>query len=205
MQLSLKATVVRGNMADRPDGFGLTAEVRDKLNSKYSMEREKEALRWIEAVVGERLFTGVQGPDAVHEKLKDGVILCKLINRIKPGSVRNINSSKMAFKMMENIGNFLSACMAMGMQKLDLFQTVDLYENQNMTQVIDGIHALGRKTSQIGYKGPALGPKEASANPREFTEQQKRAGEGIIGLQAGYNKGATQSGQNFGKTRAIID
>ena len=203
--VEVKATIVPENMADRPDGYGLSAEVKGKLDSKYSLEREKEALNWVEAVMGERLFPGVQGADAVHEKLKDGVILCKLINKIRPGSVKNINSSKMAFKMMENIGFFLSACMALGMQKLDLFQTVDLYENQNMTQVIDGIHALGRKAPHIGYRGPALGPKEASANPRVFTEQQKRAGEGIIGLQAGFNKGATQSGQNFGKTRAIID
>ena len=192
-------------MADRPDGYGLTAEVKGKLSSKYDVKREKEALNWMEAVLGERLFPGVQGADAVHEKLKDGVILCKLINKIRPGSVRNINQSKMAFKMMENIGNFLDACMALGMQKLDLFQTVDLYENQNMTQVIDGIHALGRKAPKLGFRGPTLGPKEASANPRAFTEQQKRAGDGIIGLQAGFNKGATQSGQNFGKTRAILD
>ncbi|XP_065071495.1 myophilin-like [Rhopilema esculentum] len=192
-------------MADRPDGYGFTAEVRGKLSSKYDSGREREALQWIEAVLGERVFGGVQGSDAVHQKLKDGVILCKLINKIKPGSVKKINDSKMAFKMMENIGNFLDACMAIGIQKLDTFQTVDLYENQNMTQVIDGIHALGRKAPSVGYRGPGLGPKEATANKREFTEQQRRAGDGIIGLQAGYNKGASQAGQNFGKTRAIID
>jgi len=39
----------------------------------------------------------------------------------------------------------------------------------------------------------------------KFTDEQLRAGEGIIGLQAGSNKGASQAGQNFGKTRAIID
>jgi len=31
-----------------------------------------------------------------------------------------------------------------------------------------------------------------------------RAGEGLIGLQAGTNKGATQAGQNFGASRKII-
>ena len=33
----------------------------------------------------------------------------------------------------------------------------------------------------------------------------EQAGEGVIGLQAGSNRGASQAGQNFGKTRAIID
>ena len=36
---------------------------------------------------------------------------------------------------MENIGNFLQACEAYGVNKQDLFQTVDLYEAGNMNSV----------------------------------------------------------------------
>lgn len=36
---------------------------------------------------------------------------------------------------MENIGNFLEACYGYGLQKTDTFQTVDLYEAQNIPQV----------------------------------------------------------------------
>ena len=36
---------------------------------------------------------------------------------------------------MENIQNFLAACEAIGCKKQDLFQTVDLYEAQNIPQV----------------------------------------------------------------------
>ena len=91
-----------------------------------------------------------------------------------------------------------------GCAKLDLFQTVNLYDGTNMAQVIDGIFALGRKCGQKGLQG--IGPKESEKNTREFSEEQLRAGrEGHIGLQAGWNKGASQAGQNFGKTRAIID
>lgn len=49
-----------------------------------------------------------------------------------------------------------------------------------------------------------MGPPPATENRREFTEDQLRAGEGVIGLQAGNNKGATQAGQNFGASRKII-
>ena len=52
---------------------------------------------------------------------------------------------------------------------------------------------------------PALGPKESDANKRDFTEEQLAAGKNIIGLQMGTNECASQAGQNFGKTRAIID
>ena len=39
------------------------------------------------------------------------------------------------WKQMENIGNFLDACEKYGCNKQDIFQTVDLYEAQNMPQV----------------------------------------------------------------------
>lgn len=49
-----------------------------------------------------------------------------------------------------------------------------------------------------------MGPKPSEENKRDFTEDQMRAGESIIGLQAGSNKGATQAGSNLGAPRRII-
>ncbi len=51
----------------------------------------KQAADWIEAVVGDAIFGGDYSSNSIHEKLKDGVTLCKLINVIKPGSVKKIN------------------------------------------------------------------------------------------------------------------
>lgn len=59
----------------------------------------------------------------------------RLINVLQPGAVKKINESKMAFKQMENIGFFLDGCVAYGLNKEDMFQTVDLYEAQNIPQV----------------------------------------------------------------------
>ena len=192
-------------MASRPKGFGLTAETKNKIAGKYNEAEEQECLEWIAAVLEDpNLFKGVSGQNATKEKLKDGVILCNLINKLAPGSVKKINNNKMAFKQMENIGNFLDALTRYGVNKSDTFQTVDLYEGQNMHQVIVGIQALGRKAQANGYNGPTLGPKESVGEKREFTEEQLRAGQNIIGLQMGSNKGATQAGQNFGKGRSIL-
>lgn len=55
---------------------------------------------------------------------------------------------------------------------------------------------------QAGSHGkPSIGPKESEKNVRNFSEEQMRAGQGVISLQYGSNKGATQSGINFGNTR----
>lgn len=55
---------------------------------------------------------------------------------------------------------------------------------------------------QAGQFGaPSIGPKEAEKNVRNFSEDTLKAGQTIISLQYGSNKGANQSGLNFGNTR----
>ena len=138
-------------------------------------------MTWIMKYVKDADLKGLEEASDVQAKLKDGVILCKLINAIEPGSVKKINEKNQAFSHMENIGSFLNACESLGCAKLDLFQTVNLYEGTNMAQVIDGIFALGRKCGQKGLQD--IGPKESEKNIREFSEEQLRAGrEGHIGL-----------------------
>jgi len=59
---------------------------------------------------------------------------------------------------------------------------------------------------QAGTKGlsvPTLGPKEATENKREFTEQQLKEGQNVIGLQMGTNKLASQAGEHFGRQRQV--
>ena len=62
------------------------------------------------------------------------------MNVLKPGSIAKINEQAMAFKQMENTSNFLKACESYGMNVVDLFQTVDLYEAKNMILVVQGIY-----------------------------------------------------------------
>lgn len=187
-------------MAARPKGFGYTAELKDKQDAKYSVEREREAKAWLQAVVGESFPSGT-----FHEALKDGVYLCKLVNKLRPGSVKKINTGKMAFKMMENIGNFLEAAYAYGLPKSDGFQTVDLYEAANMAQVVNALHALGRQAQKNRFTGPSLGPKEASKNVRgSFDRQSQLEAATTIGLQMGSTKGASQAGMTpYGLQRQV--
>ena len=56
-----------------------------------------------------------------------------------------------------------------------------------------------------GFQGPCLGPRESAKNVREFSEEQRKAGAGIIGLQMGTNQMASQKGMSFGNTRHIAD
>lgn len=197
-------------MANRPKGFGLTAEIRGKMAAKYEVDKEQEARVWMEAIVGEPLDQSVPsdeylGPDKFHAALKDGIFLCRVAEVIVSPAKVKYNKMKVPFKQMENINNFLLACESYGVAKTDLFQTVDLFENQNLWQVVCCIHALGRKCQAKGFNGPVLGPRESAKNAREFTDDQMKAGQNVIGLQMGTNKVASQAGMSFGTQRHIND
>ena len=47
--------------------------------------------------------------------------------------------------------------------------------------------------------------KVAEKNARNFDEEKMKAGQKIIGLQMGSNKGANQRGMSFGATRPLFD
>lgn len=142
-------------MAARPSGYGLTAELDRKKADKYDVNLEKAAREWVEAVVGEKLNPSELGADNMHEALKSGAVLVKLANKLTGSSIK-VNESKMAFKQMENIGKFLDAMDAYGLNSFEKFQTVDLYEATNMTQVVLSLHAIGRLAVKKGFNGPAF-------------------------------------------------
>merc|ERR1712002_758966 len=135
-------------------------------------EQEKEILEWIEAVMEEPLPEG-----DFSEVLQNGVILCKLMNKLAPGSVKKFKEKGPAFLLMENVQSFLTAAKKYGVPDEEVFQTPDLFEARNIPQVTLCIYALARTTQKHPeYTGPTMGPKMATENKREFTEEQIRAG-----------------------------
>jgi hypothetical protein len=108
----------------RGAGYGLSADVANKLAAKYDPNAERLCIEWLEAVTGERK----QG--SFGEWLHDGTVLCKLINTIQPDSVKKVEVSSMPFKQMINISSFLRAARTVGIAECDAFETADLYEQK---------------------------------------------------------------------------
>ena len=132
------------------------------------MALEAETREWVEAVVGEKL-----GECPLQEELKDGIVLCLLANKLKPGVCPKPSTSKMPFKQMENVAAYLKACVELGVRPFEMFQTVDLFENKNFGAVLTNLQSVGRVAQSLpGYSGPVFGAKMATATPREFSEAQ---------------------------------
>jgi len=186
---------------------GLSADIQKKLEAKYNLEQEVQCRAWIEEVLGEKLSEQEHGMNHFQSCLKDGRVLCRLLNTLNGEPlIKKINTQKMAFKQMENIEQFIKGCKTFGLKDGDIFQTADLYECQNMSQILLNLYALSTVASSVhGYEGPCIGTKRATENVREFDEDTLNEGKTILGLQMGYTEGETQSGMSMGKTRKVCD
>uniref|UniRef100_A0A8C6L5R2 Transgelin n=1 Tax=Nothobranchius furzeri TaxID=105023 RepID=A0A8C6L5R2_NOTFU len=139
-------------------------------------------------------------------------ILCRLINSLYPRGkepIKKIAETQMAFKQMEKISQFLQAAEAYGVTTTDIFQTVDLWEGKDMAAVQRTLMALGSLavTKEDGqYRGDRdWFHRKAQGYRREFTEEQLRQGQSLIGLQMGSNRGASQAGMTgYGMHRQIM-
>ncbi|CAL8302172.1 unnamed protein product [Merluccius merluccius] len=181
--------------------FGLSAEVKSKLAGKYDAQKEEELRLWIQDVTGKRVG------EPFMESLKDGVILCELINKLQPGSVRKINNSTQNWHQLENIGNFVRAITKYGLKLHDLFEANDLFENVNHTQVQSTLITLAGVAQSKGFHSQYdMGVKYAEKQHRRFAPEKLKEGRNVIGLQMGTNKLASQKGMtSYGTRRLLFD
>ena len=71
-------------MAHRPKGYGLSRELADKVAAKYSQQDELEIVAWL-CDMTRAEPPEEAGPDAFKSWLKDGTILCALMDVLQPG------------------------------------------------------------------------------------------------------------------------
>ena len=64
--------------------------------------------------------------------------------------------------------------------------------------VVTNLHALGSFCQKRGFRVPILGAKMATANPRDFTDQQLNAGKHVVG---GFGLGSHSSAQKDAKAK----
>ena len=138
--------------------------------------------------------------------------LCKLINAIKPGSVKKVSESTMAFRQIDNINMFLKGCQAMGMPASDCFGAKKLFdEGDCRKEVLNTLESLGGLCQAQGVAVPVFGKnKYATKNTRVWTDEQKlrqaRADRGSMLMQGSSGTmervGESSSGITFGNSAA---
>nr|KAG5703285.1 hypothetical protein BaRGS_025527 [Batillaria attramentaria] len=181
-----------------------------RIAGKYDQEVAARCMQWVREATGEPVDTSGD-MDKVYEDLKDGYVLCQTgernQTRLHPGheAEQAIQDGVPDDGDDRAVQHTKIKQPPLSIPEHSVFATADLYEKQNMVQVITCLESVARKCLSVDTPVKGFGPKEAEANRREFSEEQLAEGKSIIGLQMGSNKGATQAGQNFGKGRMIVD
>ncbi|GAA6224075.1 LIM domain only protein 7 isoform X8 [Lates japonicus] len=123
-----------------------------------------EAQRWIEAVTKKKF-----GSNDFRSALENGVLLCDLINKIKPGIIKRVNRLPTPIAGLDNLNVFLRACGKLGLKEAQLFHPGDLQDlstrvtvkhqetNRRLKNVLITIYWLGRRAHcDRFYDGPYL-------------------------------------------------
>ncbi|XP_049584336.1 LIM domain only protein 7 isoform X5 [Syngnathus scovelli] len=123
-----------------------------------------EAQRWIEAVT-KKTFKGKDFRSA----LESGVLLCDVINKIKPGIIKRVNRLPTPIAGLDNINVFLKACLKLGLKEAQLFHPGDLQDlssrvtvndeetDRRLRNVLITLYWLGRRAQdERSYDGPYL-------------------------------------------------
>uniref|UniRef100_A0A803SP83 LIM and calponin homology domains 1 n=1 Tax=Anolis carolinensis TaxID=28377 RepID=A0A803SP83_ANOCA len=79
--------------------------------------------------------------------LENGVLLCELLNSIKPGLVKKINRLPTPIAGLDNIALFLRGCKELGLKESQLFDPGDLQDTSNRAAVKN--HECTRKLKNV--------------------------------------------------------
>lgn len=115
------------------------------LTAKYD-----EARDWISQV------SNINLRGSSLASLKNGVVLCQLINAIAPGAIPKINDYDSRFRHIENLQFFNTACIHFGVPTSDLFDPDDFYDEVNISQVVVTLHSLSRVLAEAGFEYPTI-------------------------------------------------
>jgi len=158
-------------MAGRASKSGDAYRTEQKLETKYD---EEEALgtpacviNWMNAVLGSDVATkSTTGWKAIADYLKNGVVLCVFINKLRTAAGLDAKSYQKKvvsnFVAMQNVEIFNTAAREYGVPETALFQTTDITDGRKatMVNVINCLSQLGFVANSKNFS-PAYVPPEA--------------------------------------------
>ncbi|XP_070826282.1 LIM domain only protein 7b [Chaetodon trifascialis] len=155
-----------------------------------------EAQRWIEEVTGKSF-----GCNDFRAALENGVLLCDLINQLKPGIIKRVNRLSTPIAGLDNVSVFLKACGKLGLNVSQLFHPGDLQDlstratlrrdesNRRLKNVLITIYWLGRKAHlDAFYSGPQLNFKAFEGLLGLALSKSLDEGNNVIVKDSGYRE-----------------
>ncbi|NXM96199.1 LRCH1 protein, partial [Sylvia borin] len=133
----------------------------ESIDPQFTIRRKMEQMREERELV-EQLRENIESrlkiclPEDLGSALMDGVVLCHLVNHVRPRSVGSIHVPSPAVpklsmaKCRRNVENFLDACRKLGIPEADLCSPYDILQSdiRHIRKTVDTLLALGEKPPQ---------------------------------------------------------
>ncbi|KAG1959981.1 rho guanine nucleotide exchange factor 7a isoform X1 [Pimephales promelas] len=105
----------------------------------------------------------ISDPDGfLQSSLKDGVVLCRLLERLRPGTTDKIfQDPKNDSECLSNITEFLKGCAVF---RVEPFEAGDLLQGYNFSRVLTTLVALNKVTADIGIGSDSVCTRHSSAH-----------------------------------------
>uniref|UniRef100_A0A667IZ41 Rac/Cdc42 guanine nucleotide exchange factor 6 n=1 Tax=Lynx canadensis TaxID=61383 RepID=A0A667IZ41_LYNCA len=105
----------------------------------------------------------------LKSSLKNGVVLCKLINRLRPGSLEKFClEPQTEADCLNNISDFLKGCATL---QVEVFDPDDLYAGVNFSKVLSTLLAVNKATEDQLSERPCGRSSSLSANSSQTSPQ----------------------------------
>ncbi|KAJ2959329.1 hypothetical protein NQZ79_g5244 [Umbelopsis isabellina] len=141
----------------------------DILFDKMRLEQQKNdqlaAVHFLENTLGCSISI-----DNLHTELKDGVLLCNLVNKLRPNTIKQVGAKDLPFVKMDNITRFLQGARQLGLNTAQLFETIDLFEAKDMTAVINTILTIEKIHTKRKFSEPIIKYKTSLCQDLSHTE-----------------------------------
>ncbi|XP_054385223.1 rho guanine nucleotide exchange factor 7 isoform X8 [Pongo abelii] len=103
----------------------------------------------------------------LQASLKDGVVLCRLLERLLPGTIEKVYPEpRSESECLRNIREFLRGCGAS--LRLETFDANDLYQGQNFNKVLSSLVTLNKVTADIGLGSDSVCARPSSHRIKSF-------------------------------------
>ncbi|XP_058569809.1 rho guanine nucleotide exchange factor 6 isoform X3 [Neofelis nebulosa] len=135
------------------------------------MNPEEQLVTWLISlgVLDSPKKTICDPEEFLKSSLKNGVVLCKLINRLRPGSLEKFClEPQTEADCLNNISDFLKGCASL---QVEVFDPDDLYAGVNFSKVLSTLLAVNKATEDQLSERPCGRSSSLSANSSQTSPQ----------------------------------
>lgn len=141
------------------DAFETERKLQRRYDEEEKLGTQQRIMEWINTVLAGEVHPCTDMDwKSIQNHLRDGVILCKLVNKLMISDnmpkIRYRARVNSGFVAMSNFENFLDGAKRYGVNEMSLFEPSDVYEGRKgpLINAIFCLNQLGKLANEKGFQ-----------------------------------------------------